>query len=71
MKVNVDDIKSISQNKRSRFFKDSFFKDEIELVTIKDAILKVPNLKLVFLTFERSEIRQKLKNKKKGFALTL
>ena len=31
MKVNVDDIKSISQNKRSRFFKDSFFKNKVKL----------------------------------------
>ena len=31
MKVNVDDIKSISQNKRSRFFKDSFFKKKVKL----------------------------------------
>ena len=37
----------------------------LELVTIKNEILEVPNLKLVFLTFERSEIWQNLKNKKK------
>ena len=34
----------------------------LELVTIKNEILKVPNLKLVFLTFERSEIWQKLQS---------
>ena len=38
---------------------------KLELVTIKNDILEVPNLKLVFLTFERSEIWQNLEKKKK------
>ena len=43
----------------------------LELVTIKNEILEVPNLKLVFLTFERSEIWQKLKNKQKRLSFQL
>ena len=37
----------------------------LELVTTKNEILKVPNPLLALLTFERSEIWQKLKKKKK------
>ena len=43
----------------------------LELVIIRNEILEVPNLKLVFLTFERSEIWQKLKNKKKRLSFQL
>ena len=38
---------------------------EQQYLEFKNEILEVPNLKLVFLTFERSEIWQNLENKKK------
>ena len=44
---------------------------EQQYLEFKNEILEVPNLKLVFLTFERSEIWQNLKNKKKRVSFKL
>ena len=44
---------------------------EQQYLEFKNEILEVPNLKLVFLTFERSEIWQNLKNKKKRVSFQL